>query len=391
MTHLLRLGLVAALLAPSAGAQSSDDRDCDRCKRDSAVRVTQKRRIEARDKTRRLTALAEELGALRDRLDDNGELSQTERRRLEARAMALKSEIAQMGVRLGIEAAARSLEHVEPAMTEARRAMAAAVSESHAVTAVAPAATRFAGWIGLTLDAPSAVQERGNDVYWRFLDLPRVVSVDPNSPADRAGIRRDDVLLAYDGKDVRREIAMNRLLRPGRLITVRVRRDDSAKDVVVRVAPAREMAAREWAPGVLVPVPRRPQISRRTPHEPLPPLPPPEPGAALVTPPSATPPPTPSISILRVPNGLAGAHMETITPGLADAIGVERGVLVLSVAHGLPAHESGLRDGDVIVAVNGRRVRAFRELTRAVANADERFAVLDVARKGKVRKVALRW
>jgi serine protease Do len=83
--------------------------------------------------------------------------------------------------------------------------------------------------------------------------------------------------------------------------------------------------------------------------------------------------------------------METISPGLGEAIGVERGVLVLSVIPGVPAHESGLVDGDVILRANGRDVRSVHELRRLVAGNDRRAVTLDVARKGKVRQVTLHW
>jgi serine protease Do len=84
--------------------------------------------------------------------------------------------------------------------------------------------------------------------------------------------------------------------------------------------------------------------------------------------------------------------METITPGLGETIGVERGVLVISVPRGVPAQESGLVDGDVILKADGRDVRSVLELRRLVAAGNDGRAVkLDVARKGKVRQVTLRW
>ena len=277
-------------------------------------------------------------------------------------------------------------------MIEAQRAMAAAMAEAGAgaVEAMTAERVRFPGWIGITLDAPCTVEARGGDVYWRFLSQPEIVSVDPSSPAERAGIRQGDVLLAYDGQDVRREIAMNRLLRPGRTVRVRVRvrRDKEVRDVPVTVAPMREVAwRREWAPRVAVTPPTR----VRTPRSASAPwaVIAPEPGhPAAVTRPA--PAPAPVISIARF-SGVAGAHVETITPGLGETIGVERGILVISVPPGVPAAESGLVDGDVILKADGREVRTVLELRRLVAGSDGRAVKLDVARKGKVRLVMLRW
>ena len=61
----------------------------------------------------------------------------------------------------------------------------------------------------------------------------------------------------------------------------------------------------------------------------------------------------------RVVRGYLGVHPQAITPDLADAFGVEpgTGILVGDVKAGSPAHKGGLRRGDVIQEVGGRRVR----------------------------------
>ncbi len=180
---------------------------------------------------------------------------------------------------------------------------------------------------------------------------------------------------------------MNRLLQPGRTvrIRVRVRRDNEVRDVPVKVAPVRDIAWREWAPGVPTP-PGKPRTAR-APRDPWSVVVP-EPGRLPIV--DATGPTPPAIRIARF-NGLGGAHMETITRGLGETIGVERGILVISVAPGVPAHESGLADGDVILRAEGRDVHTVHELRRLVADSDGRAVKLDVARKGKVRQVMLRW
>jgi S1-C subfamily serine protease len=95
--------------------------------------------------------------------------------------------------------------------------------------------------------------------------------------------------------------------------------------------------------------------------------------------------------VWRVATGLAGARMETITRGLGETIGVERGVLVISVPPGVPAYESGLVDGDVILNADGRDVTSIHDLRQAVAESGDRAVKLDVVRKGKSRQVTLRW
>jgi hypothetical protein len=344
-----------------------------------------KRRMQHRDDVERLSRLTRELSRVRSALESDREMAVLRRQRLQLRAARLESELASVG----LDAAGRALQEMRPAMVEVRRAMAAAMTEAGVVAAGAttPEAVRFPGWIGITLDAPCTVEARGGNVYWRFFDHPRIVSVDPSSPAERAGIRQGDILLGYDGQDVRREIAMNRLLQPGRTVRVRVRtqRENEVRDVAVKVAAVRDVAWREWAPGVAVARPAR----ARTPRAPA------APWGVIVSEPGqpaavGAPRPAPVVSIARF-SGVAGAHMETITPGLGETIGVEGGVLVISVPPGVPAYESGLVDGDVILKADGRAVRSVLELRGLIAATDGRAVKLDVARKGKVRHVTLRW
>jgi serine protease Do len=397
MRRLIGLLVLTALAADPAGAQSgtseshSRAKRCEECVKDSSLRIMQRYRLQHRDNAERLGRLARELTRLRRSLDGNGDLSVAQRRHLESRARRLEAELAAVGTNLGLDAAGQVLQSMQPVVIEAQRAMAAAVAEAGvaATAGMTPEGMRFPGWIGITLDAPCTVESRGGNVYWRFFDHPEIVSVDPSSPAERAGIRQGDVLLSYDGQDVRREIAMNRLLQPGRIVRVRLRvqRDKEVREVPVKVAPVRDLAWREWAPRIGVARPAKPR-SPRPPDDAWVDVGPAPRSPVIVE--GAIPTPAPVISIARF-NGLAGAHMETITRGLGETIGIERGVLVISVAPGVPAHESGLADGDVIVRADGRDVRTVHDLRKLVAGSDGRSVRLDVARKGKVRQVRLRW
>jgi hypothetical protein len=395
MRFLIALVVLAPLAADPVGAQrereSRAPRVCEECSQDSALRVMQRQRIRNRDQLERVTRLARELSGVRHALDDSRDLSSADRQRLEWRARRLESQLASLGMRLGFEASDQVLRDMGPAMADAKRALAKAMAEVGVVAhALTPEGMQFPGWIGITLDAPCSVEARDGDVFWRFLEQPKIVSVDPSSPAERAGLRQGDVLLAYDGQDVRREIAMKRLLRPGRTVRVRVRsqRDNEVRDVPVTVAPVRELARRDWGPRAVVVRTPKPPRSPRAPDEPWTVVAPDPASPAVIAVPAPTP--APFVAIHRV-NGLAGAQVETISPSLGEAIGVERGVLVISVARGVPADEAGLIDGDVIVRADGQDVHSVHELRRVVAEKHRRAVKLDVARKGKVRRVTLRW
>jgi serine protease Do len=64
----------------------------------------------------------------------------------------------------------------------------------------------------------------------------------------------------------------------------------------------------------------------------------------------------------RVVRGWLGVVIQEITPEIAETIGVKEGILISQVAPGSPAEKAGLKVGDIIVAVDGEKVREVRDL-----------------------------
>jgi S1-C subfamily serine protease len=65
-----------------------------------------------------------------------------------------------------------------------------------------------------------------------------------------------------------------------------------------------------------------------------------------------------------------GVQVQPVTPDLARQLGLpdgSRGLAVAGVEPGSPAERAGVREGDVIVAVNGRAVNDAGELRSALA------------------------
>jgi S1-C subfamily serine protease len=85
--------------------------------------------------------------------------------------------------------------------------------------------------------------------------------------------------------------------------------------------------------------------------------------------------------------GVAG-KAQALTPGLAAALGRDRGLRVVEVVRGSAADGAGLRPGDVIVEVDGHSVQTAGDLQRLMmAEVIDRFAVLRVVREGVLRTV----
>lgn len=253
------------------------------------------------------------------------------------------------------------------------------------------------GWVGLNVTAPHTVRLAGGEQFVRFLSYPQVVSVDPSSPADRAGIRRGDTLVAYNGTDVRHEIDMSRLLVPNSRISVRVRRDGRTRDVPVTVAAApRNVVVRRFdlkfpEPSAEVRVlepSRAPSVPRATTARGAAGSPAVRTGVAVA--PSVAGGSAP-FAARFVSNALLGARVETVSDDLRDATGLPRGLLVMEVAQGTPAHAAGLRPGDVIVSAAGRDAESPQSLRLMLQGTPDRALELTVQRRKVKRKATLRW
>ncbi|HKP15979.1 MAG TPA: PDZ domain-containing protein [Gemmatimonadaceae bacterium] len=253
------------------------------------------------------------------------------------------------------------------------------------------------GWIGIVVSgAPTQIRVENKEIFMRYLLYPQIVSVDPTSPAQRAGLAPGDTLMAYNGRDVRAdEISMTKLLVPKATVKVRVRRDGKMKDlpVVVAEAPARIRERRldemryvgsTWeaipstppvAPGVMTPPPPRGYF-------------PPARLGVGSTPVVAPLPPVFTLS------GVAGAQVVTLSESMKRKLGLPSGVLVTAVPFGSPAAQSGLEEGDVIVRVGQEAVateRDLRALVRRAAVEGEHSVKLELRRGKERRTLELRW
>ncbi len=83
--------------------------------------------------------------------------------------------------------------------------------------------------------------------------------------------------------------------------------------------------------------------------------------------------------------------MEPATAARYLGVNIERGLLVVEVVEGSPAHRAGIREGDVILAMDDHRLNTFADLKLLL---DERsvgqVVVLEILRRGSTLRVEVR-
>lgn len=335
--------------------------------------------------------LVSQLDSLKREFDSPG-LSSNERMEL---AMEMNGVLAQLS------AVSRAGAEMGFANGEARmivqRPSAADVERFAEMQAQAAQQMRPRGWIGINYDAPVTLYMRDGEVVVKNLAFPEIVSVEPNSPAQRAGLRAGDTLMAYNGMSVLdREIAMNKLLVPDRRISVRVRRDGEVKELPLVVGKAPAVYVRRLMESSRLPMmPAMAPVATPVPGDPM------EQGIMRAAPRARVGSQGGQGGQVFVfsngfdegaMRGIAGARFETVNDGLRAALGVPNGVLVLTVVPSSPASRSGLRSGDVIMKADTVTVFTLGDLRDAMEdNAAKRRVELKLKRERKDAVVVLRW
>src|SRR5262249_33594362 len=178
------------------------------------------------------------------------------------------------------------------------------------------------GWLGVQVKAMEEDLARSFGLKDEHGAL--VSDVQSGSPAAKAGVKAGDIIVSADGKPVADGDALTHLVSskaPGAAMEVGVIRDGSQKPFAVHLDTFPEQGQK---------------------------------GDNIETPKSAK----------------LGVQVQPLTPDLAQQLGVPdgtHGLAVMGVQPGSPAERAGVREGDLIVSVDGQSVNSVADLRSALA------------------------
>lgn len=202
-----------------------------------------------------------------------------------------------------------------------------------------------------------------------------IEEVQPDSPAEKAGLKPADVIVEFGGEHVRSARQFGRLVQetpPGRAVKATITRDGQRKDVQITPSEAGDAVFRG---GDRFSVPlddlrdNLRELGRLGDH--LPPF---------------------NFNFdFDLPGALSGRRLgvsvDELTDQLATYFGAKQGLLVTSVTDGSAASRAGLKAGDVITSINGRTVRSRDDLVRELRDSTRDEITIGIVRDKKESSV----
>jgi serine protease Do len=162
-----------------------------------------------------------------------------------------------------------------------------------------------------------------------------VADLTKDGPAERAGVKTGDVILALDGKEIRDSADLPlqvARLAPGKTVQAKVLRDGKELTLPITVGEIKENEV-----------------------------------------------------VASGETGELGLAVQKLTPDIAEELGLERteGVVITAVTPGSAADDAGLQRGDVIAEVNRHPVRTVADFKRETAKTGKGRSVLLLVRRGQ--------
>ena len=244
------------------------------------------------------------------------------------------------------------------------------------------------GWLGVLIT--TGIGETNARGALVFNDYPVIESIDPGSPAEKAGLMAGDVLISINSQDFKKNpIPLSSLLVPGQKVVFRYKRDNIARKVAMTVADRPAGTSARIQLSIIEPLPSG---GRRATIE----------GSSMLKRAASDMPVAPQISIapLVFATGptivaIAGAELTQLNDGLREFANVKGdGIFVVNVTEPSIAANAGLRSGDVVIRIENQLAQNPGQLIRFMEAAQmERTSqvLLQILRKQKEQNITLRW
>jgi serine protease Do len=191
------------------------------------------------------------------------------------------------------------------------------------------------GWIGVSIQSvtPAIAQSFGLKEAKGAL----VADVVPGGPADKAGIKRGDIIVTFNGKDIRNSADLPWIVAEtpvGKTVDVGIIRN--GKEMAVKMT-IEEMTEKRMAE-----------------------------------------------SRMRQPVSDLGMQVQNITPVLRSELGIrdKSGVVVTNMTPGGPADDAGIQQGDVIKEINHHQIRNLNDYDNAMSRTERGKPVLLLIKRG---------
>jgi len=203
----------------------------------------------------------------------------------------------------------------------------------------------------------------------RGVGVTRIVK---DSPAEKAGLRQDDVILRVDGENITSVRKLNRIvseLAPDQSVKITVSRNGSEQDITATIG---KRSANFFTKDLLG---KQPKVWKWEGNEPR------EwkfEGPLL----NKGFPNNGDLTFMLGNSRRIGVSTMELTKQLADYFGITggKGVLVTAVTEDGPAAKAGVRAGDVITAVDGEAIDSPGDVTRVINRKKEGDVTLTVVR-----------
>ena len=230
----------------------------------------------------------------------------------------------------------------------------------------------FQGGTFLGVHAEDVTKENMASYGLREVRGVGVTEIVKDSPAEKAGLRKGDVIVGFNGEAVTSTRKLNRLVNessPDQNVRLTIARGGSEQEVSATLT-KRDAFSKVWNENAREEMRQKIEKMRKD-------LP------AKIKSGDGT------WTINMGSYRRIGISTQTLTKQLADYFGVSEGILVTSVVENSAAAKAGLKAGDVITAVDGEKVDSPGDVTRAINKKQDGPVTLTVVRDRSSRSVTV--